>query len=230
MVARAWLEITVFVLVLLLGVKPLGRYMAKVLEGKRTVLSPLLGGLERLCYRVANVRPEEGMDWRRYAVAMLFFNMAGFFAVYALQRFQHLLPLNPERLGPVSADSAFNTAVSFATNTNWQGYGGETTMSYLTQMAGLTVQNFVSAATGIATLAAFVRGFSRRSSATIGNFWADLVRSTLYILLPLSLVLAIVLVSQGVVQTFGAYPTAHVVQPIIGAGRAPVASQVIAVG
>ena len=230
MMARAWLEIAVFVLVLLLGVKPLGRYMAKVLEGKRTLLSPLLGGIERLCYRAAGVRPEEGMDWKRYAVAMLFFNMAGFFAVYALQRFQHLLPLNPEKLGPVSADSAFNTAVSFATNTNWQGYGGETTMSYLTQMAGLTVQNFVSAATGIATLAAFVRGFSRRSSATIGNFWADLVRSTLYILLPLSAALALVLVSQGVVQTLHPYQAVRLVQPGMGADGKPVTEQTLALG
>src|SRR5690349_23837981 len=124
------------------------------------------------------------MGWKTYAIAMLLFNLCGFLAVYALQRLQGVLPLNPQGFGAVSADSAFNTAVSFATNTNWQGYGGETTMSYLTQMAGLTVQNFVSAATGIATLAAFVRGFARRSSRTIGNFWADLVRSTLYIMLP----------------------------------------------
>src|SRR5689334_8224713 len=170
------------------------------------------------------------MSWKRYAVAMMVFNTLGLVAVYALQRLQHLLPLNPARLGPVSADSAFNTAVSFATNTNWQGYGGETTMSYATQMLGLTAQNFVSAATGIATLVAFVRGFSRRSSNAIGNFWVDLVRSTLYILLPLSLVLAIVLVSQGVVQTLGPYATAHRVQAGVGADHKPVASQVIALG
>jgi K+-transporting ATPase ATPase A chain len=144
---------------------------------------------------------------------MLLFNLAGLLAVYLLQRFQGLLPLNPQGLGAVSPDSSFNTAVSFASNTNWQGYGGETTMSYLTQMLGLTVQNVVSAATGMATLAAFIRGFARRSSATIGNFWVDLTRTTLYILLPLSFVLALILVSQGVVQTFGPYATVTVLQP-----------------
>ncbi len=230
MLTPAWLEILIYVVVLLLGVKPLGRYMAKVLEGKRTQLSPLLGGLERFCYRVAGVTPEDEMTWKRYAVAMLLFNMAGLFAVYALQRLQHVLPLNPQRLGPVSPDSAFNAAVSFATNTNWQGYSGETTMSYLTQMAGLTVQNFVSAATGIATLAAFVRGFSRRSSATIGNFWADLVRSTLYIMLPLSTALALVLVSQGVVQTLRPYQTVHLVQPTVASDGKPAAQQTLALG
>jgi K+-transporting ATPase ATPase A chain len=160
----------------------------------------------------------------------MLFNMVGLFVVYALQRVQHLLPLNPQHLGAVTPDSAFNTAVSFATNTNWQGYGGETTMSYLTQMLGLTVQNFVSAAAGIAVLVAFIRGFARRSSATIGNFWADLVRSTLYILLPLSLVLALVLVSQGVVQTFDPYRTAHTVQSTVGADGKPLTEQLIAVG
>ena len=148
---RAWIEIGLYLLVLLLLSRPLGRYMAKVLEGKKTRLTPILRPLETLCYRAGGVSPEDEMGWKRYAVAMLLFNMAGFLAVYALQRFQHLLPLNPQRLGPVTPDSAFNTAVSFATNTNWQGYGGETTMSYLTQMAGLTVQNFVSAASGMRT-------------------------------------------------------------------------------
>src|SRR5205814_3347552 len=145
---------------------------------------------------------------------MLLFNLAGLLVVYALQRFQGGLPLNPEKLGAVSPDSAFNTAVSFATNTNWQGYGGETTLSYLTQMLALTVQNFVSAAAGMATVAAFIRGFARRSTTTIGSFWVDLTRTTLYILLPLSLVLAIVLVSQGVVQTFAGYPRAAVIQSV----------------
>jgi K+-transporting ATPase ATPase A chain len=230
MLAPAWLEIALYVVVLLLAVKPLGRYMAKVLEGKRTVLSPVLGWLERLCYRAGGVSPEQEMTWKRYAVAMLLFNMAGLFVVYALQRFQHLLPLNPQKLGAVTPDSAFNTAVSFATNTNWQGYGGETTMSYLTQMVGLTVQNFVSAATGIAVLAAFVRGFARRSTDTIGNFWADLVRSTLYIMLPLSTALALVLVSQGVVQTLHPYQTVHLVQPTVGSDGKPVAEQTLALG
>jgi K+-transporting ATPase ATPase A chain len=170
------------------------------------------------------------MGWKRYAAAMLFFNAAGLFAVYALQRLQHLLPLNPAHLGPVEPDSAFNTAVSFATNTNWQGYSGEVTMSYLTQLLGLTVQNFVSAATGIAVLAAFIRGFARRSSATIGNFWADLVRSTLYIMLPLSLALALVLVSQGVVQTFGPYQTVHLIEPGVGADGNAITTQTLALG
>ena len=226
----AWVELGIYLAVLLLAAKPLGRYMARVLAGERTWLSAALGPLERLCYRFARVDPADDMTWTRYAVAMMLFNVAGLFAVYALQRLQHLLPLNPARLPAVTPDSAFNTAVSFATNTNWQGYGGETTMSYLTQMLGLTVQNFVSAATGIATLAAFVRGFTRRSSGAIGNFWADLVRSTLYIMLPLSLVLAVVLVSQGVVQTFHSYPAAHLVQTTTGPDGKPVAEQTIAVG
>ena len=230
MISPAWIEIGLYLVILLLAVKPLGLYMAKVLEGERTFLSPALGWLERVCYRVAGVDPAEEMGWKRYAVAMLLFNMAGLFAVYALQRLQHLLPLNPQHLAAVTPDSAFNTATSFATNTNWQGYGGETTMSYLTQMLGLTVQNFVSAATGIATLAAFIRGFSRRSSATIGNFWADLVRSTLYIMLPLSIVLAVVLVSQGVVQTFEPYRMVQLVQPIMGPDGKLVTKQTLALG
>ncbi|HEX7078603.1 MAG TPA: potassium-transporting ATPase subunit KdpA [Candidatus Eisenbacteria bacterium] len=226
----AWIEIGLYVVVLLLAVKPLGSYMARVLEGQPTWLSRALGPLERICYRLARVNPGQEMGWKRYAGAMLFFNAAGLFAVYALQRVQHLLPLNPASLGPVSPDSAFNTAVSFATNTNWQGYGGEVTMSYLTQMLGLTVQNFVSAATGIAVLAAFIRGFARHTSTTIGNFWGDLVRSTLYIMLPLSIVLAMALVSQGVVQTMGPYQTAHVLQPAAGADGKVIDTQTLALG
>src|SRR5437879_7449638 len=153
------------------------------------------------------------MGWKTYALTMLIFNLAGLLVVYGLQRLQGVLPLNPAGLGAVSPGQSFNTAISFATNTNWQGYGGESTMSYLTQMLALTVQNFVSAAAGIATLAAFIRGFARRSAKTIGNFWVDMTRTTLYILLPLSFVFALVLVSQGVVQTFGAYAKATVVQP-----------------
>jgi K+-transporting ATPase ATPase A chain len=226
----AWIEIGLYVVVLLLAAKPLGAYMAKVLEGRQTWISRVLGPLERLCYRLARVNPAQEMGWRRYAGAMLFFNAVGLFAVYALQRVQHLLPLNPAHLGPVTPDSAFNTAVSFATNTNWQGYGGEVTMSYLTQMLGLTVQNFVSAATGIAVLAAFIRGFARHSSATIGNFWADLVRSTLFIMLPLSIVLALALVSQGVVQTMGPHQTVHLVQPVAGTDGTVIETQTLALG
>jgi len=187
--------------------------MARVYEGRPIGLDRVLGWLERLIYRLCGVRSGEEMGWKAYAVAMLLFNFLGFLAVYLLQRLQGALPLNPQGLGAVSPDSSFNTAVSFATNTNWQGYGGETTMSYLTQMLGLTVQNFVSAATGMAVLAAFVRGFARRSAETIGNFWVDLTRTTLYILLPLSFVFALVLVSQGVVQTVGPYAKVTVVQP-----------------
>src|SRR5262245_1497961 len=226
----AWIEIALYLVVLLLAAKPLGGFMARVLEGERTWLTPVLGPLEHLCYRVAGVRPDEEMGWKRYALAMMVFNMAGFAAVYALQRLQHLLPLNPEHLGAVTPDSAFNTAMSFATNTNWPGYAGETTLSYLTQMLGLTVQNFVSAAAGIATLAAFIRGFTRRSSATIGNFWADMVRSTLYILLPLSLVLAVVLVSQGVVQTFSPYATARLIEATTSPDGKVVTDQTLALG
>jgi K+-transporting ATPase ATPase A chain len=207
------LQLALYLIVLLLLVKPLGLYMARVYQGQPLGLDRILGWLERAIYRLAGVRPNTEMGWKTYTVAMLVFNFAGILVVYALQRLQAGLPLNPQALGPVSPDSSFNTAVSFGTNTNWQGYGGETTMSYLTQMLGLTVQNFVSAAAGMAMLAAFVRGLGRRSAETIGNFWVDLTRTTLYVLLPLSLVFAIVLVSQGVVQTFGPYAKVAVVQP-----------------
>jgi len=228
--AATWTEIVLCLVIVLLAAKPLGAFMARVLEGQRTWLSPVIGPIERLCYRAAGVDPTREMGWKRYAAAMVLFNAAGLAVVYALQRLQPLLPLNPQHFPAVTPDSAFNTAVSFATNTNWQGYSGETTMSYLTQMLGLAVQNFVSAASGIAVLAAFVRGFSRHSSATIGNYWADLVRSALYILLPLSVVLALVLVSQGVVQTFAPYAIAHVLQPSMGPDGKPLAEQSIALG
>src|SRR3989440_2048109 len=213
MTANGILQLLFYILVLLALAKPLGGYMARVYEGRRVALDRVLGWLERLIYRLAGVRANGEMTWKTYAVTMLHFNLAGLLAVYALQRLQGVLPLNPEGLGAVSPDSSFNTAVSFATNTNWQGYGGETTMSYLTQMVGLTVQNFASAASGMAVLVALIRGFARRSAETIGNFWVDLTRTTLYILLPLSFVFALVLVSQGVVQTFGPYAKVAVVQP-----------------
>jgi K+-transporting ATPase ATPase A chain len=204
-----------FYLVALLALaKPLGEFFARVLAGEPTFLRPALGWLERLTYRASGVDEKREMRWTEYAVALLLFNLAGLLAVYALQRFQHLLPLNPAGLGAVSPDSSWNTAVSFATNTNWQGYGGESTMSYLTQMLVLAVQNFVSAATGIAVLAALARAFSRKQSGTIGNFWADMTRSTLYILLPLSLVLALALVSQGVVQSFKPHVKAQTLEKI----------------
>jgi K+-transporting ATPase ATPase A chain len=213
MTANGIAQIVVFLVVLLVLVKPLGAYMAHVYEGHRVALDRVLGWLERLTYRLGGIRPGEEMGWRTYALAMLLFNLLGLLTVYAVQRLQGVLPLNPQGMGAVSPDSSFNTAVSFATNTNWQGYGGESTMSYLTQMLALTVQNFVSAASGMATLVALIRGFARRSADTIGNFWVDLTRTTLYILLPLSVILAVALVSQGVVQTFGPYAKATVVQP-----------------
>jgi len=213
MTANAIFQLALYVVVLLALAKPLGAYMARVYQGRPCGLDRLFGWLERLIYKLSGIRPAEEMGWKTYAATMLLFNLAGLLAVYALQRLQGVLPLNPQALGAVSPDSSFNTAVSFATNTNWQGYGGETTMSYLTQMLGLTVQNFVSAAAGMAVLVAMIRGFARRSSATVGNFWVDLTRTTLYILLPLSFVLALILISQGVVQTFSPYAKAAVVQP-----------------
>jgi K+-transporting ATPase ATPase A chain len=229
MTANGVLQLVVYVVVLLAAAWPLGIFMARVYEGRPHLIS-WLGGLERGLYRLAGVDPAGDMTWRQYAIAMLAFNLLGLLFVYGLQRVQHLLPLNPAAMPAVPADSSFNTAVSFATNTNWQGYGGEATMSYLTQMLGLTVQNFVSAAAGMACLVALIRGFTRTQTTGIGNFWVDLTRSTVYILLPLSLVLAIVLVSQGVVQTFNPYVTATLLDPTTdGEGKA-VTEQTIAVG
>jgi len=209
-----WLQLALYVAVLLLLVKPLGSYMAAVYEARATRAERTLGWLERLMYRSAGVDSAREMSWIDYALAMLWFNLLGALVVYSLQRLQLALPLNPQAMAVVSPDSAFNTATSFITNTNWQGYGGESTMSYLTQMLGLGVQNFVSAASGMAVLVALVRGFLRKTTQGIGNFWFDLVRSTVYILLPLSLVFALVLVSQGVVQTFDKYATVTLVQPV----------------
>ena len=214
MTANGWLQIGLYVVVLLACAKPLGAYMAAVYEGRATRAQRIVGPLERLIYRGAGVDPTREMGWIEYALAMLWFNLLGALVVYALQRLQQYLPLNPQDMAAVSPDSSFNTATSFATNTNWQGYGGESTMSYLTQMLGLAVQNFVSAATGMAVLVALIRGFARKEAGGVGNFWADLVRSTLYILLPLSIVLAVVLVSQGVVQTFDKAATVTLVQPV----------------
>ena len=213
MTANGLLQLVFYVVVLLLLAKPLGAYMARVYEGRPTWLDRPLGWLERLVYRLSGIRPDQEMGWKVYALTMLLFNVAGLLLVYLLQRVQGVLPLNPQGFGAVSPDSSFNTAVSFASNTNWQGYGGESTMSYLTQMLALTVQNFVSAASGMAVLVALIRGFARRSVETIGNFWVDLTRSTIYILLPLSIIWSLALVSQGVVQTFAAYPKVTVVQP-----------------
>lgn len=225
-----WMQIILYFALLLLCAKPLGAYMAAVYEGHTPRGVRFLAPLERLIYRACGVRAGVEMDWKQYAVAMLLFHAVGFVALYGLQRLQAFLPLNLAGLGAVSPDSSFNTAVSFVTNTNWQGYGGETTMSYLTQMVGLTTQNFASAAAGMAMLVALIRGFVRRQAATIGNFWVDLTRSTLYILLPLSIVFALLLVSQGVVQTLGSYVTLPLLQPTTDTNGAVVTAQTIAVG
>jgi len=224
------LQIIFYLVALILLAWPLGIFMARVFQGERTFLHPLFGPVERLIYRVCGIDPNEEMDWKQNAIAMMIFNVFGILIVYVLQRLQQFLPLNPEHFGAVSPDSSFNTAVSFATNTNWQGYGGETTMSYLTQMLALTTQNFVSAATGIAILVLFIRGLVRHSVKTLGNFWVDLTRSVLYVLLPLSIILALLLVSQGTVQTFSSYATANFVQPTSDTSGAKVTEQVIAVG
>ena len=212
MSANGYLQLVVYIVVLIAVAKPLGAYMARIYEDQPAWLNRIGAPFERVLYRMSGVNPGREMHWTEYAIAMLVFNFLGFLAVYALQRFQTLLPLNPQAFPAVSPDSSFNTATSFITNTNWQGYGGESTMSYLTQMGALTVQNFVSAASGMATLVAFARGFSRKSVQTIGNFWVDMTRTTLYILLPISIVFAIVLVSQGMPQTFSAYPTVPTVE------------------
>ncbi|MDQ1241595.1 MAG: potassium-transporting ATPase potassium-binding subunit [Pseudomonadota bacterium] len=214
MTAFGLVQIGLFLVVLVALVQPLGRYMANVYEGEPTWLSRLLSPLERLVYRVAGIDPQSEQDWRQYALALLVFNLAGLVVVYLLQRLQGLLPLNPQGFGAVAPDSAFNTAVSFATNTNWQGYGGETTMSNLTQMLGLGVQNFLSAASGMAVLVALTRGFVRREATGIGNFWVDVTRGTLYILLPLSTVLAVAMVGQGVVQSFAPHRQVSLVEPL----------------
>jgi K+-transporting ATPase ATPase A chain len=226
----SWLLPALYLGVLLALVKPVGTFMARVYSGDRTFLRPVLGPVERLFYRAAGVNPGAEMDWKAYTLALLAFNALGLIVVYMLQRLQGSLPLNPQHLSAVTPDSAFNTAASFATNTNWQSYAGETTLSYLTQMLGLTVQNFVSAATGMAVLVALARGFARHSAQTIGSFWVDLTRGTLYILLPLALVLAVALVSQGVVQTLSPSQTVTLTQPTVDANGQVVVQQVLAVG
>jgi K+-transporting ATPase ATPase A chain len=197
--------LTVFLGIVVLLTKPLGRYIAEVMEGRPNFALRAGARFEGLLYRLCGVDSRQEMSWKQYAIALLLFNVLGVVIVYALQRLQLWLPLNPQKFGAVSPDSAFNTAVSFVTNTNWQGYAGESTMGYLVQMAGLAVQNFLSAATGLVVAIALVRGFARHTVTTIGNFWVDMTRSTLYVLLPLSVVLALLLASQGVVQNFESY-------------------------
>ncbi|WP_376793472.1 potassium-transporting ATPase subunit KdpA [Thermoflexus sp.] len=230
MTVNGILQAILYLAILVLLVKPLGAYMARVYSGERVFLERLFGPVERRIYRMAGVDPAREMDWKTYAIAMLLFNMLGLLALYALQRIQHLLPLNPQGLGPVAPDLAFNTAASFVTNTNWQAYSGETTMSYLTQMLGLTVQNFLSAATGMAIAVALIRGIARQSAKTIGNFWVDMTRGVLYILLPIAFVLALGLVSQGAVQTLSPYRTVELLEPTRDTAGRTVTHQVIAVG
>ena len=208
------LQIVLYFAVLLVLAKPLGLFMARVYDGRPCGLDGVLAPVERFFYRICGVRPEEEMDWKQYAFALLVFSAAGFLILYALQRLQGFLPLNTQKMGGVAPDLSFNTAVSFITNTDWQNYGGETTMSYFTQMAGLAVQNFMSAAAGMAVLVALIRGFRRHSASTIGNFWVDMTRGTLYILMPLSIVYSFLLVSQGVVQSFDKYKTVALTQPV----------------
>jgi potassium-transporting ATPase potassium-binding subunit len=207
--------LALYLAIALLCVKPLGLYIAHVMEGRP--LRPLRAGrkLEGFIYRLCGVDPDSEMGWQHYAVALLVFNSLGALLVYALQRLQGELPLNPEHFPGVSPDSSFNTAISFVTNTNWQGYAGESTMSYLTQMAGLAAQNFLSAATGIVVAVALIRGLARHGAQAIGNFWVDITRSTLYVLLPIAFVLALALVSQGVIQNFSAYKVVSLREPLI---------------
>lgn len=224
------LQMALYMVVLIALSKPLGDYMARVYEGKATIAAKVLGPVERLVYRACGIQSDHETGWKTYALGMLLFNMAGILVVYGLLRVQAILPLNPESLPAASPDLAFNTAVSFGTNTNWQAYGGESTLSYFSQMMGLTVQNFVSAATGLACMAALIRGIARRESPTVGSFWVDLTRSTLYVLLPLSIVLAVVLVSQGVVQNFSGYHHVTMLQGVTDADGKAVVDQVLPMG
>ena len=226
MTVNGWLQVALYCVLLVLLTKPLGGYMTRVFAGERTLLSPVLGPLERGLYRVSGVDEAQEQHWIVYAIAMLAFTFAGFVVLYALQRLQAVLPFNPQKLDAVSPDLAFNTSVSFITNTNWQSYTPETTMSYLVQMAGLTVHNFLSAATGIALALALIRGFSRRSAKSVGNFWVDLTRCTLYLLLPICIVVGLVMVWQGVPQNLSAYTDVTTLEggkQLIAQG--PVASQ-----
>jgi K+-transporting ATPase ATPase A chain len=228
MTANGWLQFVAFFAVLLLLMRPLGLYIARVLEGEKTFLDPLLRPVERLLYRACGIHAETEMTWQQYSVAMLVFSFVSLLLTYVIERAQAILPWNPQHLAGVSPALAFNTAVSFTTNTNWQAYTPETTMSYFTQMAGLSYHNFLSAAIGIAVAVALVRGIARKQSETIGNFWVDTTRAILWILLPICLVIAPVLIGQGVVQNLKAYTTVTTLQPsqspqVLAQG--PVASQ-----
>ena len=229
---NGWLQILVYVALLLAITKPLGVFMTRVYGGERTFLHPILRPVERLIYRLTRVNEEREMRWTEYAIAMLLFSVVSMLVLYALQRLQYYLPFNPQELSGVSTHSSFNTAASFTSNTNWQGYSGEVTMSYLSQMVGLTYQNFFSAAVGMSLAIAFIRGIARHEMDALGNFWVDTVRGALYILLPLSFILALVLVSQGVVQNLKPYTTAQLMDRSITTiteqtiAQGPAASQI----
>src|SRR6201981_112104 len=215
METSGWNQFAIFLTALTLVTKPMGLYLMRVLDANsRTWLDPVLRPLERLTYRAMGVDPNKEHNWKQYALALLLFSLVGCLFTYAILRLQYFLPLNPQRFAGVSPDLSFNTATSFTTNTNWQNYGGESTMSYFSQMVGLAFHNFVSAATGIAIAAALVRAIARHSARTIGNFWVDLVRVTYYLLLPICLVFAVFLVSQGMIQNFKPYTKATLVEPM----------------
>ena len=226
MTINGWIQISLYCVILTLLVRPFGGYMTRVFNGERTILSPVLRPVERALYAISGVNEREEQHWLTYGLAMMAFTLAGFATLYAMERLQGVLPFNPQKLSAVSPDLAFNTSVSFVTNTNWQSYVPESTMSYLTQMAGLTVHNFVSAATGIALAIALIRGFARRTAKTVGNFWVDMTRCVLYILLPISIVIGIFFVWEGMPQNLGAYTEATTLEgakQVIAQG--PVASQ-----
>jgi K+-transporting ATPase ATPase A chain len=226
MTSIGWLEITLFAAIIGLLTRPLGGYLARVYAGEYTLLRSLIGSIETALYRLAGVKPEDEQSWYQYAVSFLIFHALGILSLYALLRLQSVLPLNPQDLTAVAPDLALNTAVSFVTNTSWQSYSGETTLSYASQMAGIAVQSFLSAASGMAVAIALIRGFARRRSPTIGNFWVDLTRGTLYVLLPICVIAALLLVAEGAPQTLA--PSAEVTT-LEGApqiiARGPVATQ-----
>ncbi|NLH49613.1 MAG: potassium-transporting ATPase subunit KdpA, partial [Myxococcales bacterium] len=230
MTANMVMQGGLYLLAILALAWPLGRYMARVYDAEPTWAARIFGPAERLLYRLAGIDPQAEMDWKKYAGAVLVFNAAGFLLLYAILRLQAHLPLNPQGCGSLSPALAFNTAVSFVTNTNWQAYTGEAALSYFSQMIGLTVQNFLSAATGMAVLVALIRGIRARAATAIGNFWADLVRGVLYVLLPLSLLLAVLLVGQGVVQSLDPYVSAHLLEPVKNAGGDWITTQTIPLG
>ncbi|MFY9813638.1 MAG: potassium-transporting ATPase subunit KdpA [Dehalococcoidales bacterium] len=224
------LQIILYLVILVLLAKPLGAFMARVINGERNILSPVMAPVERFTYRMLGTKSDEEMNWKQYAIAVVLFALLGVVTLYIIERLQGVLPFNPQHLPGVPSALAFNTSISFNTNTNWQNYGGETTMTYFTQMVGLTVHNFLSAAAGIAVLMAVIRGFTRHSVQTLGNFWVDMTRSVLYILIPLSLILAVVLMSQGVVQTLSKYKTAEMLQSTQDVSGQTISQQIIAVG